>query len=422
LGKSGQEQEAKEPAMNENKEFEPFLSTRPKEKIHTIPRCKDCGLPRTLPLLFRWRDEGVITLRWFATEFRFVFLYQELLDLVLSYLEDTFGKEKVDQLTREAEKGSASEYIAMIVLGDKWWLKPVSLLIRYTKLVNLLLELSSSLFGYGAIQVIEHGVPYAVAYIRNPYRLSMFRADGEGVYEVTKERRMEMQVVEISAEESVYYFVGKTSDKGRIPNLFHLYRIQPAPIQGATTPLDLPRCPRCKLPQPLSNYVWDERMGIVLNKLSGRRMILWPDYALQELLKTFEEALGEKARQIIFDITKQFWTDLILSKGVGLAKEEQLAFLEASAQRRYEIILNQIAYQGLGRATKVEIEESPYRVKVELINPTTPTIVSGILAGIFEALEEREVEVEMEERETSVTYSLTEKTKADQKQRLRGVS
>jgi len=408
--------------MNESKEFETFLTKRPKERIRTIPRCKDCGLPRILPLIFKWRDEGVITLRWFVTEFRFVFLYQELLDLILSFLEDTFGKEQVDQLTRQAEKGSASEYMAMIVLGDKLWLKPLSLLIRYTRLVNILLELSSSLFGYGAIQVIEHGVPYAAAYIRNPYRLSMFRADGDGVYEVTKERRMEMQVVEISAEENIFYFVGKTPDKKRIPNLFHLYRIQPAPIQEVTTPLDVPRCPRCKLPRPLSNYWWDERMGIVLNKLSGRRMILWPDYALQELLKTFEETLGEKARQIIFDITKQFWTDLILSKGVGLSQEEQLAFLEASPRKRYEIILNQIAYQGLGRAIKVDIEESPYRVKIELINPTTPMVISGILAGIFEALEEKEVGVEMEERETSVTYYLSEKTGDDRAEKIKGVS
>jgi hypothetical protein len=153
-------------------------------------------------------------------------------------------------------------------------------------------------------------------------------------------------------------------------------------------------------------------MGVILNKLSGRRMILWPDYALQELLKTFEQALGGKARQIIFDITKQFWTDLILSKGIGFTQEEQLAFLEASPQKRYEFVLNLIAYQGLGRANKVEIEESPYRVRIELINPTTPMVISGILAGTFEALEEKEVEVEMEERETSVTYSLSEKKQA----------
>lgn len=408
--------------MQECKEFEPFLSTRPKEKIRTIPRCKECGLPRILPLLFNWRDEGVITLRWFATEFRFVFLYQELLDLILAFLEDTFGKEEVDKLTHEAEKGSASEYIAMIVLGDKLWLKPISLLIRYTKLINIFLEISSPLFGYGAIQVIEHGVPYAVAYIRNPYRLSMFRADGDGVYEVSKERRMKMEVIEISAEEQVYYFAGKTPDKGRIPNLFHIYRVQPAPIHGAATPLDVPRCPRCRLPRPLGNYVWDERMGIILNKLSGRRMILWPDYALQELLKTFEEALGDRARQIIFDITKQFWIDLITSKGIGFSEEEQLAFLEASVQKRYAIILNQIAYQGLGRASRVEIEESPYRVRIELINPTTPTIISGILAGTFEALEEKEVEVDMEQGETSVVYFLTEKKRANKPRRMREVS
>lgn len=404
--------------MIDLKEFEPILSARPRERIRAIPRCRDCGLPRLLPLFFRWRDEGVITLRWLSPDFRFVFLYQELLNYIISFLEDTFGADEVDKLLRESEKAAASEYVAMIVMGDRLWLKPVSLALRYTRAVEIMLEISSALFGYGAIQMIKLGVPHAAAYIRNPYNLHMFRSDGDGVYEVTRERRMDIQIVEVSDKEKIYYFAGKTPDETRIPNLFHIYRIKPAPIQGVSKPLDVPRCPRCGLPRPLSNYMWDERMGIILNRLSGRRLILWPDYALEKLLNTFEEALGEKSRTIIYDITKQFWTDLILSKGVGLSREEQLAFLEASTQKRYEILLNQIAYQGLGRAVKVDIDGSPYRVRIELVNPTTPVIISGILAGIFEALEEKEVEVEFEEDGARVLYYLSEKPRMSDAKRI----
>jgi len=125
------------------------------------------------------------------------------------------------------------------------------------------------------------------------------------------------------------------------------------------------------------------------------------------MLKAFEDALGDEAKAILFDITREFWIDLIRSKGVGLSPDEQVAFLEANTQERYEILLNRLAYQGYGRCARVEIEESPYRVKIELVNPSTPIIISGVLAGMFEALEDREVTVEMEERPDKAIYYLS---------------
>jgi len=383
------------------------LFTRPREKLYSIPRCRECGLPVTLRLLFRWRDEGVVTLRWFSPDFRFVVLYQELLNRIFDVLEEQFGKEKVDEIAWEAEKGSASEYVAMIFLSNKLWLKPLSFLIRYTRLLNVLLEQNSALLGYGAVQVIDAKVPNTRIYIRNPYRLSLFRADADGVYEVARERRMKIRVEDISPEEGVYYFVGKTPDMQRIPNLFHSYRIKPKPVQGVSKPLEVSRCPRCGIPKPVSYYLWDERLGIIVSSLSGRRIILWPDYALEKMLKAFEDALGDEAKAILFDITREFWIDLIRSKGVGLSPDEQVTFLEANTQKRYEILLNRLAYQGYGRCTRVEIEGSPYRVKIELVNPSTPMIISGVLAGMFEALEDREVTVEMEERPDKAIYYLS---------------
>lgn len=381
--------------------------SRPRERLHSIPRCKECGLPVTLRLLFKWRDEGVITLRWFSPDFRFVVVYQELLNRIFDLLEDQFGKEAVDEIAWEAEKGSASEYVSMILLSGRLWLKPLSFLIRYTKLLNILLEQNSSLLGYGAVQVIDAKVPNALIYIRNPYRLSLFRADADGVYEVARERSMRIGVESVSPEEDVFYFIGRTPDAQRSGNLFHTYRIQPEPIRGVVDPPRVTRCARCGIPTPVSYYLWDERLGIIVSRLSGRRIILWPDYALEKMLKAFEHELGDEAREIIIGITREFWTDLIQSKGVGLSPQEQVEFLEANTQGRYEILLNRLAYQGYGRCTSVEIEESPYRVRIELINPSTPMIISGMLAGMFEALEGRAVNVDMEEERDKVIYYLS---------------
>jgi predicted hydrocarbon binding protein len=380
---------------------------RPREKLYSIPRCKECGLPVTLRLLFNWRDDGVITLRWFSKDFRFVVLYQELLNRLFDVLVEQFGEEAVDEIAWESEKGSASEYVAMIFLSNKLWLKPLSFLIRYTRFLNVLLEQNSALLGYGAVQVVEKKLPNARIYIRNPYRLSLFRADGDGVYEVARERRMRLEIEQVSPEEDIYYFVGTTPDMERKRNLFHSYRIKPEPIRKVAAPLAVPRCPRCGIPRPISYYLWDERLGIIVSRLSGRRIILWPDYALEKMLTAFEYELGDEAREIMFDITREFWIELISSKGIGLSPEEQVMFLEAGTQERYEILLDQLAYLGFGRCTRVEIEESPYRVKIEIVNASTPAIISGVLAGMFEALEDRAVTVEMEERQDSVVYYLS---------------
>jgi hypothetical protein len=380
---------------------------RPREKLYTIPRCKECGLPVTLRFFFKWRDEGVITLRWFSPDFRFVVLYQELLNRLFDVLVEQFGKEAVDEIAWESEKGSASEYVAMIFLSNKVWLRPLSFLIRYTRLLNILLEQNSALLGYGAVQVIDAKVPNARIYVRNPYRLSLFRADADGVYEVARERRMRIDIEEVSPGQDFYYFVGKTPDMERKRNLFHSYRIKPEPIRGVASPLEVPRCPRCGIPRPISYYLWDERLGIIVSKLSGRRIILWPDYALEKMLNAFEHELGDEAREMMIGITREFWTDLIRSKGVGLSPEEQVMFLEAGTRERYEILLNRLAYQGFGRCTNVEIQDSPYRVKIDMVNASTPTIISGVLAGIFEALEDREVTVELEEMQDRVVYYLS---------------
>jgi hypothetical protein len=381
--------------------------SRPREKLHSIPRCKECGLPITLRLLFKWRDEGVITLRWFSPDFRFVVVYQELLNRIFDLLEEQFGKEAVDAIAWEAEKGSASEYVSMIFLSNKLWLKPISFLIRYTRLLNILLEQNSSLLGYGAVQVIDTKVPNARIYFRNPYRLSLFRADADGVYEVARERSMRISVEPVSLEEDVYFFIGRTPDTQRRGNLSSSYRIKPEPIRSVAHPPRIARCARCGIPKPMSYYLWDERLGIILSSLSGRRIILWPDYALEKMLKAFEHELGDEAKEIIIGITREFWTELIGSKGVGFSPQEQVEFLEADMQARYEIMLNRLAYQGYGMCTSVQIEESPYRVRIELVNASTPMIISGMLAGMFEALEGRAVSVTTQEEPGKIIYYLS---------------
>ncbi len=218
---------------------------------------------------------------------------------------------------------------------------------------------------------------------------------------------MRIGVESVSPEEDVFYFIGRTPDAQRRENLFHTYRIKPEPIRSIANPPRIARCPRCGIPTPVSYYLWDERLGIIVSRLSGRRIILWPDYALEKMLKAFEHELGDEAREIIIGITREFWTDLIRSKGVGLSPQEQVDFLEANTQGRYEILLNRLAYQGYGRCTSVEIEESPYRVRIELVNPSTPMIISGVLAGMFEALEGRAVSVDMEEERDKVIYYLS---------------
>ena len=371
-------------------------------RVRKVPRCPECISPLVLRPLFKWHD-GVITLRFISPDFRFAFLENDLLTEILDLLVDHFGEETVFEIARNTEKGSAIAYASMLFLADRWWAKPFTYLVEYTFLMDYMLEMSASFLGYGAVEITSKDTSGASVIARNPYSKILLATDIEACYTVSREREITLKPDPVSVEEGIWMFYG-ASETGRIPGVFKKYLLETMPITRVARPCEFSRCPTCDIPDPVSRFWWDTRAGVIVHRNTGRRLILWPCYALERLLESFDEQLGGKAGELIFNKVKDYQNRSISSGGIGFTSEEKLEFLEADKKGQYALLLKHMDCLGFGHGEVDAVEEG--RIRITMVNPMIPTVTSGLIAGMVEALEGHPVNVSWEESAGVTTYIL----------------
>ena len=374
-----------------------------RERVRKLHRCHKCFTPWLLPLLFRWDDGGVVALRFFNRNMRFAFIENDLLSEILDLMVGHFGEEEVFEIARNVERGSTSAYTAMLFAADQWWLKPFSFAARYSFLMPYMLEMSITLLGYAAGKAADLKLPNAAVYTRNPYNMALFVADIEGVYLVVREREVNAEVDPISQEEGVYMYYAKAPEK-RTPGIYRKYAVDPPPIVPVPEPYGLDRCPRCGVPSQIAWFWWDPRDGIIVHKDTGKRMILWPCYAIERLIGTFVEQLGEEAKTLIFDTVKEYQKQNITTGGMGLTPEEKLELLESDRMGQYIVLLRHLASMGYGHG-EVDLGRAD-KIRITMTNPLLPLVASGLIAGMAEALEGKPVAVRWEEGPETTAFIL----------------
>ncbi len=373
-----------------------------KEHVRRIIRCSECYSPLLLKWLFRWHD-GVITLRLLNPDFRFAFLENDMLRSVMDFLVEQFGEERVFEIARSTERGSATGYLSMVLAAEQWWMKPISYLIRYSFILDYLLELNVSFLGYGAADMVDKELPNGVVFMRHPYVRSLFQADVEAAYMLARDREITIRTDPVSEAEGIYMYAGKAESE-RTPGAFREYRLETPPVTRVTDPYTFLRCPRCGVPGKISQFWWDARSGIIAHKETGKRIILWPCYALERLLGALEEQLGGTAGELIFQTVKDYERDSILSGGVGFTPEEKLAFIEADRFGQYRLLLHHLACMGFGDG-KLDLAEDDV-IRISMANSLVPQVTSGQIAGMVEALEGRPVTVSWELGPKATSYTL----------------
>lgn len=385
------------------KEYEKrVLKRASKGRVRRLWRCGECFNPLLLRWLFKWHD-GVITLRLLNPDFRFAFLENDMLRKVIDLLVEQFGEEKVYEIARNTERGSATGYLAMVLAAEQWWARPVSYLARYTFLLDYLLELNVSFLGYGAADLVDKKLPNGVVFMRRPYIKSLFQADVEAAYMLARDRQITIRTDPVSETEGIYFYWG-VAESERTPGAFREYKIETPPVRRVTDPYTFTRCPKCGVPNKISRFWWDARSGVISHKETRRRIILWPCYALERMLSALEEQLGGEAGDLIFETVKNYERDSILSGGVGFTPEEKLAFIEADKWGQYRLLLHHLACMGFGDGKLDSAEED--RIKISMTNSLVPQITSGQIAGMVEALEGRQVRVSWELGPKATSYLL----------------
>jgi len=314
-----------------------------------------------------------------------------------------FGGEEVYKIARNVERASSSGHVAMLFAAEKWWMKPFSFLARYSFLMDYILETNMPLLGYGAGDTADKRLPVASLYARHPYNKMLFQADLEGVYLVIREWEVDAFCDTISDDEEIYLYRADASTP-RVPGIYKQFRVHTKPMVPVKDPYTHQRCPKCGVPKPISVLWWDPRSGVIVNKDTRKRVVLWPCYALERLLGTLTVQLGEEAETLITNTVKRYQKDSILSGGVGFTPEEKLEFVEAGKEGQYRLLLRHLACMGFGHGEA--LLQNGNGVEIKMTNALIPVMTSGLIAGMVEVLERKVVMVSLEEEEDSTTYTL----------------
>ncbi len=375
-----------------------------RSKVRRLYRCNRCFTPLPLALLFRWDGCGGIRLRLIDPDHQFAFLENDLLKEIMGMMAAHFGEDAVYEIARDPEKSASCAYIAMLFGTDSRWLRPLSLLARYTPLADIILESNMAFLGYGAGNVVSKKLSQTAFYTRNPFDKRLFQADVEGVFLATREREIEAKVDTISEAERIYLYHADARVP-RVPGISKRYRIVSRPMVEVENPYELSLCPRCGIPKAISVFLWDARSGMIINKETQKRMILWPCYTLESLLEALTGYFGKEAEVLITNTVKRYQRDDIMSGGIGLPPEEKVRFLQSDLHGQYRVLLQHLAVMGLGHG-EASVDEAHSRVRITMTNALFPVVTSGLMAGIVEALEGTPVMVSWEEGAENVVYSL----------------
>jgi len=143
--------------------------------------------------------------------------------------------------------------------------------------------------------------------------------------------------------------------------------------------LELERCPSCGGPKALSMCTWYLNRGIIFNKPLKRRMAFVGPAELDPIFAELQEELGDMIPQIIVEAQRRF------------TKTGFYTIDEVQNEGDFRI---QLALRGLGNLRELKINKRGMHMLVE--NAALPTMIVGMMQGIFEMTFDMETELEWE--------------------------
>jgi hypothetical protein len=131
--------------------------------------------------------------------------------------------------------------------------------------------------------------------------------------------------------------------------------------------LELERCATCGAPQALSGYQWLQERGIIINKITRRRMAIQGNALLDPVFKELEEELGDTIPRAVVEAQRRF------TKGGFYTMDD---ITEEGDFR------TQLALRGLGNLKELTMKRKGMHMRLE--NVALPLIVVGLAQGFFE--------------------------------------
>ena len=361
---------------------------------YRLKRCRECGFPRYVNYLIGWKGNGTITQN-LQNDFRAVIQHYSFIHGLLPRIGSQLGL-SIDHIAFEAQRNASNAVFQAFYDNRPWMRFPT----RFGFFKRLIVEQFNKMaVGTGMCysKTLEY-VPgkYGVARIKNPFDINLMAANVVGAFEVLDGMPFKHSL-EQDGDDSYVIRVEATGEKPEISERMALE--YPKMLPGSRKH---ERCSRCHAPRTLGNLKWMENDGIILDKLSGDRVVVLDGYMISTLFREMAKELGDEVNDILVDAQRD-WV-IYHAEQLGLVKGE-VPLSGEEREKAYRDYMDIIVLYGQGNPIALEIGDS--QIKVEIENPYEPMILAGSLQGLFEAIEKIAGGVTWERvREGAATYTV----------------
>ncbi len=344
-----------------------------------LMNCGECGLPKMVAYMHRWRDDGVVESKLMGL--RGVLVERGLIVDILDEIGAFLGI-SIDKIVVEAKRRDAKLYVDDVLSGALGRLVRFPL---FRKMAYLITIRQAAMLGLGKFQLLHYRKGETlVGRAETVYHNSLFVGDVCGAFES----------IEGSRAKPFYNYLGKhiyveVSSWKDAPVEERLY-MEKLPVIPAHAGYE--RCSSCGVPREVRNFSWRPAEGKIIDGTTGEWVIYVDVEGINAVFRELEKELGEEIPRIIAETTFRFYRGLIYRH--PQAPLARVGFMKA---------------RGFGIPDREDPSEEELREGLMVRNPFSIPIVAGIVAAHF-AEDEKNFSWKMPEEGTvAVSIHATQK-------------
>ncbi len=322
-----------------------------------IVACGECGIPRLISLMHRWRDDGVLESRMGRA--RGILVERGAFVGTLDRIEEALGV-PIDRIVIEAKRRDAKLYVDDVVSGV------VGSIARLRPLRRLGYEImvrQVAAIGLARARVLEYEPGVRLSGWANPvYHPALFVGDVCGAFESLEEKRARPDYGKVG--ESLYIEL-RTDENLPDEERLEIERVPEVPARA-----EYERCGTCGVPSRVRDLRWEMRQGKIFDRNTGEWVIYIDVEGLNAILRELEKELGETIPGLIAEHSFRYYTRLIRNyPGAGFS---DLSFMKV---------------RGMGVPETDRPTREQMAAGVRILNPFNGPMIAGIVAAVCGGVE-----------------------------------
>jgi len=326
--------------------------------------CPECGVPRSISLLYKWLDNGDFVQA--ANEgARMAFVECGNLDPIFSTIGEMIGV-PLDQIIINIVARGTQLFMDRLIpdeLKEMIRNKTVDFEAFTQSIIDLCFLNGYGRYEFAGFRYEKDENDYARLRIYKPFSVLYACGAFAGVLSASVGGEHFVDHEEVSP--GLYELTSRwTEYPDVLKERMKLKAYQPRP--GG---LELERCPSCGAPKLLSRYMWDAEMGTIHHRDTGYRMAFLGPGLLNTVFEALEWELGEEIPGAVVEAQRR------ISRG---------GFQPLDLSAGEEDLRQALAIRGLGNLKEFRMDRSG--LSMTLGNSTFYLVLTGLVQGSFESL------------------------------------